>query len=117
MHALVWRQPFGWYDSLLLLLPSLCTQHNDDEQYAWESAAGGSFTVKRDDTSEQVGRGTMVILYLKEDQSDYLEERRIKEVVKKHSQFIGYPIELQVRCLNFHPPMHACMHARTMLHM
>lgn len=48
------------------------------------------------DTDESIGRGTQVTLYIKEDQAEYLEERRIKEIVKKHSQFIGYPIKLLV---------------------
>lgn len=69
------------------------SKHNDDEQYAWESSAGGSFTIKRD-FGESLGRGTKIVMHLKEDQTDFLEERRIKDIVKKHSQFIGYPIKL-----------------------
>ena len=52
--------------------------------------------MKKDESEASLGRGTKIVLYLKEDQTDYLEEKKIKEVVKKHSQFIGYPIELQV---------------------
>ncbi|KAM9202819.1 LOW QUALITY PROTEIN: heat shock protein HSP 90-alpha-like [Dugong dugon] len=72
---------------------TMITKHND-EQYAWKSSAGGLFTV-RTDTGKPMGH-TKVILHLKEDQTEYLEERRMKEIVKKHSQFIGYPSTLFV---------------------
>merc|ERR1711870_83672 len=89
----------GFYSAYLVSdKVRVVNKHNDDEQYIWESGAGGSFTVQKDTelVHGEVKRGTKVICYLKEDQSEFLEERRLKDLVKKYSEFIGFPIELYV---------------------
>merc|ERR1712048_1520471 len=72
------------------------SKHNDDEQYIWTSSAGGVFTVAPDTTGDDLVRGTEITLFLKEDCKKYAEEKTLKDLIKKHSQFIGFPIYLEV---------------------
>eukprot|EP00997_Jenningsia_sp_PLL12_P001060 NODE_116_length_2480_cov_309.812012_g104_i0.p1 GENE.NODE_116_length_2480_cov_309.812012_g104_i0~~NODE_116_length_2480_cov_309.812012_g104_i0.p1 ORF type:complete len:700 (+),score=366.83 NODE_116_length_2480_cov_309.812012_g104_i0:25-2100(+) len=86
----------GFYSAYLVAEKvSVVSKNMDDECYLWESAAGGSFTITKV-ADESLKRGTKVTLFLREDQQEYLEERRLKDLIKKHSEFIGFPISLQV---------------------
>jgi molecular chaperone HtpG len=84
----------GFYSAYLVAdKVEVQSKHNDGECHTWISEAGGSFVVTKNPDSG-LKRGTRVILHLKEDMSEYLEEKRVKELVKKHSEFIGFPIKL-----------------------
>lgn len=84
----------GFYSAYLVAdRVEVTSKHNDDDAYTWTSEAGGSFTIVKV-TDSGIGRGTRIVLTLKEDMSEYLEEKRIKDLVTKHSEFIGFPIKL-----------------------
>jgi len=77
---------------------SVTSKCNDDPvQHVWESSADASFTVVDDPRGNTLGRGSRVTLHLKEDAHDYLSEDKLKDSVKKYSQFIQFPIYVKVK--------------------
>ena len=95
--AMIGQFGVGFYSAYLVAdKVTVFSKHNDDAgTYCWESCAGGSFVVTKS-YEDTLARGTRIILQLKEDMQEYLEENRLKELVKKHSEFIGFPIKLYV---------------------
>jgi molecular chaperone HtpG len=70
------------------------SKHDDDSSaYTWTSSAGGTFTIAPF-ADETLKRGTRMVLHLKDDQHEYLETSKLTQILKRHSEFITYPIEL-----------------------
>lgn len=86
----------GFYSAYLVAnrVDVYSKSHDSPDTYHWSSEAGSSFTVEKVDPVEGLRRGTRIVLSLKKDQLEYLEANRIKELVKKHSEYIGFPINL-----------------------
>merc|ERR1712176_1255201 len=85
----------GFYSSYLVADKVVVrTKHNDDEQFVWTSSAGGTFEIHKDTSKDAIKRGTEITLHMREDAHDYIDEKKIKDLVKKHSEFIGFPISL-----------------------
>merc|ERR1711871_1554538 len=70
------------------------SKHNDDAQHIWDSTADATFTVAEDPRGDTLGRGTEIKLYLKEDASEYLDQNRLGDLIKRYSEFITFPIYL-----------------------
>lgn len=87
----------GFYSAFLVANKvTVTSKNNDDEQHVWTSTADSKFFVTKDPRGDTLGRGTRVTLHLKDDAVEYIEEDKIKNLVKKYSEFINYPINLYI---------------------
>ncbi|KAL3733307.1 hypothetical protein ACJRO7_022781 [Eucalyptus globulus] len=85
----------GFYSVYLVAdYVEVISKNNDDKQYVWESKADGAFAISEDTWNEPLGRGTEIRLHLREEAGEYLEESKLKDLVKKYSEFINFPIYL-----------------------
>jgi len=95
--SLIGQFGVGFYSAYLVADDVMVvTKHNDDEQLIWRSKANGTFSIEVDEEGERLGRGTKIILHLKEDYLEFLEEKKLRTWSKKHSEFINYPISIYV---------------------
>uniref|UniRef100_A0A4W4GRM8 Endoplasmin n=1 Tax=Electrophorus electricus TaxID=8005 RepID=A0A4W4GRM8_ELEEL len=82
----------GFYSAFLVADRVIVTsKHNNGTQHIWESDSN-EFSVIEDPRGDTLGRGTTITLVMKEEASDYLELETIKNLVRKYSQFINFPI-------------------------
>ncbi|CAH8391754.1 unnamed protein product [Eruca vesicaria subsp. sativa] len=85
----------GFYSAYLVAdYIEVISKHNDDIQHVWESKADGKFAVSEDTWNEPLGRGTEIRLHLRDEAGEYLEESKLKDLVKRYSEFINFPIHL-----------------------
>lgn len=82
----------GFYSAFLVAdRVVVTTKHNNDKQYIWESDAN-SFTIVEDPRGDTLKRGSIISLHLKDEAQDFLEEDTVRELIRKYSQFINFPI-------------------------
>jgi molecular chaperone HtpG len=63
----------------------------DDQAWTWTSDGSTTYSI---DPGERAGRGTTVTIFLKEDAKEFLEDYELQQIVKKHSDFIAFPITI-----------------------
>ncbi|MFL5348846.1 MAG: molecular chaperone HtpG [Hyalangium sp.] len=66
----------------------------DSKAWKWTSEAKGTFVVE---PAEHTTRGTAVTLHLKADQKEFLDEWRLRSLITQYSDYVGHPIQLQVK--------------------
>lgn len=94
MNDMIGQFGVGFYSAFLVADKVIVTsKHNEDKQYIWESDSA-SFSIAEDPRGDSLKRGTTISLELKPEAKDFLEQETIRNLVKKYSQFINFPIYL-----------------------
>lgn len=76
-----------------------------DVTVMWSSTGDGSYNIEEIENSSDLKRGTKIVLHMKEDALDFLEDYRISSLIKKHSNSIKYPIFMGEEKLNDEKPL------------
>ncbi|MGG0417765.1 molecular chaperone HtpG [Priestia aryabhattai] len=99
-HTIIGQFGVGFYAAFMVadVVTVISKALGSDEAYKWESTGADGYTIEPCD-KETVG--TQIILKIKENTEDetydeYLEEYRLKEIIKKYSDFIRYPIKMDI---------------------
>merc|ERR1719491_769664 len=94
--SLIGQFGVGFYSVFLVADRVVVVSKNneDPKQHIWESTASAEFTVSEDPRGNTLGRGTAVILHLKEDAEEFLNESELEKIVTRYSQFVNFPIHL-----------------------
>jgi molecular chaperone HtpG len=86
----------GFYASFMVAdKVVLTTRRAGEKQFGtrWESTGDGSYTIEE---CEKESRGTEIVLHMKEDMKEFLDEWRIRSIVKKYSDYVQYPVVMDV---------------------
>lgn len=85
----------GFYSAFLVADEVVVrSKNNDDKQWVWKSKADNSFVVMEDPTGDSLGRGTEIVLHLKDDAKELLDANYLKNLIQKYSEFTHFPIFL-----------------------
>ncbi|KAL9650459.1 hypothetical protein ABK040_004683 [Willaertia magna] len=105
--SLIGQFGVGFYSAYLVAdRVIVTTKHNDDKQLIWTSTADNTFSIIEDPNGDTLKRGTEITLILKDDAKEFADANKLKELIKKYSAFIHFPIYLhEVRTVTEEVPV------------
>lgn len=98
LNNLIGQFGVGFYSAFMVSKKIIVNTKKDDQAYKWISENAESYEIEKSDKKEN---GTDITLFLKENTEDenydiYLDQYKIKELVRKYSNYIRYPIKMEV---------------------